>query len=368
MGADRGLDSRHTGDAMIADFMEGLRAFVGAVATSAPGSLEFESPGVLFFLLVLPVWWILLWPRAGHGLVFAQADTAARLGGRFGVGRGALLVLPRILRAGAFAALLLALADPHGVESYTEVSVAGRGIALAVDLSSSMLARDMEGGASRIEVARDAAVRFAESRPLDEQTLVGFAAQSVTRVPPTMDPHLITAGVESLDVQLVRDGTDISGAVLTAAARLLDSEREPRVVVLLTDGAHNGVRVPPLTAARALAALDIRVHSISLQGPESQLSALLSAGRPGGVAGRIALEMRTVLEGIAEITGGRYFHASSGESLDSIYREIDRMEAPVQEVTEFELRFPLRGWLFGMTLLLLGTEALLRGSRWGVIP
>jgi Ca-activated chloride channel family protein len=80
------------------------------------------------------------------------------------------------------------------------------------------------------------------------------------------------------------------------------------------------------------------------------------------------MEMRTVLEGIADITGGRYFHASNGESLDSIYREIDRIERPVQEANEFELRFPLRGWFLGLTLLLLGCEALLLGSRWGVIP
>jgi Ca-activated chloride channel family protein len=78
--------------------------------------------------------------------------------------------------------------------------------------------------------------------------------------------------------------------------------------------------------------------------------------------------MRTVLQGIAEITGGRYFHASSGASLDSIYREIDRMEAPVEEATEMEERYPLRGWFFAVALLLVAAEALLRGSRWGVIP
>jgi Ca-activated chloride channel family protein len=187
-------------------------------------------------------------------------------------------------------------------------------------------------------------------------------------VPPTLDAHLVAAGVESLEVQLVRDGTDISGAVLTAAARLLDSEREPRVVVLLTDGAHNGVGVPPLAAARVLSAMDVRVHAISLQGPEGQLSSPPASARAASPAGRIAEEMRTVLQGIAEITGGRYFHASSGASLDSIYREIDRMEAPVEEATEMEERYPLRGWFFGVALLLVAAEALLHGSRWGVIP
>jgi len=353
---------------MIADLLEGLGGLSDTLVLLISGSLEFTRPRALLLLFGLPLWWILLWPRAGQGMVFSRADSARRIAGRFRFGQLALLVLPRVLRSLAIAMLVVALADPHRVQNFTEVSVAGRGIALAVDLSSSMLARDMEEGASRIEVAREAAVRFAESRVLDEQTLVGFAAQPVTRVPPTTDPHLVAEGVRSLEVQIVRDGTDISGAVLTAAARLLDSDREPRVVVLLTDGAHNGVGVPPLTAARALAALDVRVHSISLQGLESQLSGPPSTMRPRGPADRVAMEMRTVLEGIAEITGGRYYHATNGESLDSIYREIDRIERPVQEATDFEIRFPLRGWFFGLSLLLVGSEALLRGSRWGVIP
>jgi Ca-activated chloride channel family protein len=354
---------------MIADFLARWALLVESALERAPWTLDVGAPGALLLLFLLPLWWVLLWPRAGHGLVLARAGAAKRRGWGIGVLGGLVLALPRILRSGALLVLVLALSDPERVEQRTEVSVSGRGIALAVDLSSSMLARDMEGGASRIEVAREAAIRFAEGRPLDEQTLVGFAAQPVTRVPPTLDPKLITAGVESLEVQLVRDGTDISGAVLTAAARLLDSDREPRVVVLLTDGAHNGVGVPPLAAARALATLGLRVHAISLQGPESRLSTPSTRAAPArDPSARIALEMRTVLEGMASITGGRYFHASSGEALDSIYREIDRMEAPVLESTTRELRHPLRAWLLAMALVLIASEALLRGSRWGVLP
>lgn len=332
-----------------------------------PRGLEFHSPGFLTLLVGLPIWWILIWPRAGYGLLHAEGD---RIGS---VGRGSrlmgsiVLALPRFLRSAAIVCLILALASPHRVDVVREVSIAGRGIALAVDLSSSMLARDMEGGASRIEVAKEAAVRFAENRTYDEQSLIGFAAQSVTRVPPTTDPNLVVAGVRSLEIQLVRDGTDISGALLTATARLIDSDREPKVIVLLTDGAHNGVSVPPLTAARAAAALGVRIHSISMQGPED------SSPRPGGTTvpggpGRIVMEMRTVLEGISEITGGTYSHAADGAGLDSIYREIDRIEAPVEEVTEREVRYPVRGWFLLFGLLLPGCEALIRGSRWGVIP
>jgi hypothetical protein len=96
-----------------------------------------------------------------------------------------------------------------------------------------MLAEDMGDRQSRISLAREAAVRFARRRIHDELSLVAFGSEALTRVPPTTDRELIVQGVESLEIQLVRDGTDISCAILTSVSRLLESEREPRVVVLL---------------------------------------------------------------------------------------------------------------------------------------
>ena len=268
-----------------------------------------------------------------------------------------------MLRSLVLAALVFALAAPHQIREYEELSTVGRGISLVVDLSSSMLARDMDGGASRIEVAREAAIRFAESRPDDEQSLVGFAAQALTRVPPTTDPALIVTGVASLEPQLIRDGTDISMAVLTATARLLESKREPRVAILLTDGAHNGTSIPPLTAARAAAEAGIRIHSISILPPEDPNRLWPTAGRA-----RLADEMRTVLQGISEITGGEYFHASSGVELDSAYARISQTEGPILDVTEHEERTPVAIWFLAIALLFLGAESLVRGSRLGIVP
>jgi len=250
------------------------------------------------------------------------------------------------------------------VEVVEDVVAEGMGIGLVVDLSSSMLAEDMGDRVSRIEVAREAAIRFARRRPYDELSLVGFGGQALTRVPPTTDSELIAQGVESLEIQLVRDGTDISGAVLTSIARLLESEREPRVVVLLTDGAHNGVELPPLATARAAAALGVRIHSISVLAPDEES---LGAGATRGRI-RMAEERETVLQGLALLTGGRYFRASNAAALDSIYGEIDRIEVPTLQAIEGELRHSYRAWFFLLSLALLAVELLLRGSRWGIIP
>lgn len=325
--------------------------------------IELTRPDALYLLILLPLWALLVWPRAGRGVFYTRGAPGAR-GRRWSWAPAALILsAPRLLTAGAMVCLLIALAGPERVDPGEETVLDGHGIGLVVDLSSSMLAEDMGDGNSRISVAREAAVRFARRRLHDELSLVGFGSEALTRVPPTRDHELIVHGVESLEVQLVPDGTDISGAVLTAIARLLESEREPRVVVLLTDGAHNGAELQPLVTARAAAALGVRIHAISVLSPEDESTSLASTI----MRQRFGDERETVLQRLSGITGGEYFRASSPAALDSIYEEIDRIEAPVPQVLATEIRTPLRMWFFLLALSLLGAEALLRGSRWGVV-
>jgi Ca-activated chloride channel family protein len=324
--------------------------------------IELARPEVLYLLAILPVWLLLLWPRVGRGFLYTRGATPARRA-RIAGARGALVLLtPRLLTTAAFVAIVLALAEPERVEVRRDTIMEGHGIGIVIDLSSSMLAEDMGNGRSRIEVARDAGVSFARRRVNDELSLVGFGSDALTRVPSTADNDLIVQGVESLETQLVRDGTDISGAVLAALARLLASEREPRVIVLLTDGAHNGTEHPPLVTARAAEALDVRIHAISLLAPEVNTGPAARILRD-----RFGDERETVLQQLAGITGGQYFRATNSVDLDSIYAEIDRIETPEPRILEEELRFPLAAWLFMTGLVLLAVEALLRGSRWGVV-
>ena len=335
-------------------------------------SIEFVRSELLYLLLVLPLWWLLVWPWSTGGVLFVSGGTLARgLAGSLG-GRALVLGLPRLLRAGAMASLVVALVHPQLVEVAQERVLRGKAIALAVDISTSMLADDMENESTRLQVARDAAVRFAQGRRLDELSLIAFAGGAVTRVPPTTDPELIVAGVESLEVQLVLDGTDISSAMLGSLARLLESEREDRVIVLLTDGAHNGTGVAPLVTARAAEALGVRVHSIALlSGPDrARLAGMSAAVRAATLARQclVEAEMETVLTGISRMTGGEYFRASSQAALDSIYRAIGEIEAPVEEDIRVEVRSSLRAWLLLATLLFIAFDAVLRGSRWGLVP
>jgi Ca-activated chloride channel family protein len=326
--------------------------------------IEFVRPELLLLLAILPVWIVAVWPRAARGVLYTRGDAGTSRSRAAGIRAALIQAAPRVLRAAALACLVVGLAGPERVEIVEEPVLEGQGISLVVDLSSSMLAEDMDESNARINVARDAAVRFARRRVYDELSLIAFGGEAFTRVPPTTDPELIAHGVQTLEIQMVRDGTDISGAVLTATRRLFESEREPRVIVLLTDGAHNGTELPPLTTARAAAAMGVRIHSISVLSPEDP------SQDPNAPIGRrrLAAERETVLQGLANLTGGEYFRASSSADLDSIYSVIDRLEVPIERMVEREIRYSDRRWFFLAALALLGVELLLRGSRWGILP
>jgi Ca-activated chloride channel family protein len=329
-------------------------------------SIQFVRPELLELLFLIPAWWLVVWPWTGRGVRYVRGGSTE--GGGWRATAAFIWSLPRLLRTGAFASLIVALAHPQVPEIVQEPFLRGRSMVIAVDISTSMLADDMEQNRIRMDVAREAAADFAASREIDELTLVAFAGESVTRVPATTDPRVVVAGVESLVPQLVLDGTDISAAMLNSIAELVKSERDERVIVLLTDGAHNGSGIDPLQTARAAAALDMRVHSIALLGEPEVFGSGLAARAARDRQAQMEAEIATVLTSISRLTGGEYFRASSGAALDSIYGYITAIEAPIEEVAETTVYRSLRLWPLLAALLLVGIEAAVRGSRWGLVP
>src|SRR5688572_21255085 len=110
--------------------------------------LEFARPALLYLLLLLPLWYLLVWPWAGRGVLLSRGDSTRALAGRWGARSAAVLLFPRILRSLGLAAAVIALAEPQRVQVESETILMGKAIGLAVDLSSSMLAEDMDGGAT----------------------------------------------------------------------------------------------------------------------------------------------------------------------------------------------------------------------------
>ena len=145
----------------------------------------------------------------------------------------------------------------------------GVGIAIAIDLSTSMWAQDMARGTSRLDAAKATIRAFLASRS-DDVGLVSFAGEALTRLPLTHDAYVVDTAVEELEVGLLIDGTDIAGAIAAGAGLLKDSPHRSKVLILVTDGAHNKAGLVPALAARAAAAFDVKIYAIAI-GQEQQI-------------------------------------------------------------------------------------------------
>ena len=321
-------------------------------------SIQLTHPEWLILLSLVPLWLWWIRPRRASGLLLASAGSVRLRGSRVWA---AVDALPRGLRAAALACLIVALAHPRLITAHEEPLEGGTGIVVAVDLSTSMWADDMEGSATRLEAAKAAARRFVAGRD-DSMGLVTFAGEALTRLPLTRDHYLVDHAIDGMEVGLLIDGTDIAGAIAAGSALLDAVPHDSKVLVLVTDGAHNRDGLVPAMAARAAAAVGVRIYPVAIGRPDP------AAGTGSAIAPTRRQRMETVLTQAARITGGRYFSAADVVALDSIYAEIDRLETTSRETRLTTALVPFRFWLVtGALALLLGAVGL-RASRWAVLP
>ncbi len=324
-------------------------------------SVQLARPEWLVLLALVPLWLWWVRPRRTSGMLFASAGSVRLRGSRLWT---VVDALPRGLRAAALAGLVVALAHPRLITAHEEPVEGGTGIVVAVDLSTSMWADDMEGSATRLEAAKAAARRFVAGRD-DAIGVVTFAGEALTRLPLTRDHYLVDHAIDGMEVGLLIDGTDIAGAIAAGSALLAAAPHDSKVLVLVTDGAHNRDGLVPAMAARAAAAVGVRIYPVAIGRPDPPGPAD-GAERAGAPTRRQRME--TVLTQAARITGGRYFSAADVVALDSIYAEIDRLETTSQETRLTTALVPFRFLLVTGALALVLAAVGLRASRWAVLP
>src|SRR5690606_27338732 len=123
----------------------------------------------------------------------------------------------------------------------------GIDIVLAMDISSSMLAKDFNP--NRIEACKELAIDFTNKRPDDRMGLVIFAGEAYTLCPLTTDHTVVTNMISQIQVGILEDNTAIGMGLSTAVKRLKDAQSASKVIILLTDGENNACYIDPLTAA-----------------------------------------------------------------------------------------------------------------------
>lgn len=316
--------------------------------------IAFLTPIVLF---LLPLAFLPLLPRKVDSVPLSSLAPLSGMPDRW---RERIALLRPWLCTLALLPLLLALAAPVLEERTRETAHPGVDLMLALDISASMAAADVKP--DRITVARRAAADFLEQRRDDRVGVILFSGIPYLLSPPTLERGPVAARLRAVRSDRAGGGTAIGDALAASLARLKDSPARSKAVILLTDGTSNRDRVTPRAAARAAAALGIRVYAIgfgSAAGGEITLGPdegpiLLSDGKPL----RDVLEEEPLRE-IARISGGRYFRADSGGSLADVYRQIDTLETSPLEIREKVAHTPLAAPLLALGAALTVLELLL---------
>ena len=286
-------------------------------------NFEFANAEFLWLFILIPligVWYYFSRKKENAKVVFSTAnafkkDTVSKL--------KPILYLLRIL---AFSALIIAIARPRNKQTTTKTkSNKGIDIVMAIDVSASMLARDLKP--NRLEALKKVATRFVNERPNDRIGIVVYAGESFTQTPITSDKRIVKSTINRLKWGLLDGGTAIGMGLGSAVNRLKDSKAKSKVIILLTDGVNNSGSIDPKTATDLAKSLGIKVYTIGL-GTNGNAPMPVAKDLRGQLIYRnVPVEIdEKLLKYIAKETGGKYFRATSNRSLRAIYDEINKLE------------------------------------------
>ena len=268
-----------------------------------------------------------------------------------------------VFRILALSSIIIALARPRTVDVSSQTKTTkGIDIVMAIDVSGSMLARDLKP--NRMEALKKLAVGFVESRPNDRIGIVVYASEAYTKTPVTSDKAVVLQAMQSIKYDnVLQDGTGIGMGLSTAINRLKDSKAKSKVVILMTDGVNNAGFIEPQTASDIAKEYGIKVYTIGI-GTNG------NAEFPYAMApdGTFLFKMMKVeideemMKSIAAKTGGKYFRATSNSKLAAIYEAINKLEkTEIEELKFYDYDEKFRPYvIFALILLLL--EIFLRNT------
>ena len=287
---------------------------------------------LLFIPLIGYVVWYLIKGKSMKPAM--KVSTIAPFGRNIKSFRNRILHLPFALRVLTLSMVIIVLARPQSSDSWEESDIEGIDIMLATDVSTSMLAMDLKP--NRIEAAKEVAAQFVSSRKNDNIGLTIFAGESFTQCPLTIDHAVMLNMLNAVkcDIALngiIEDGTAIGMGIANGVSRLKDSKAKSKVIILLTDGSNNSGEISPEAAAEIAKEFGVRIYTIAV-GTNSDTAPFPYGDQVINVP--VEIDENT-LKNIAEITNGKYYRATSKESLSDIYSEIDKLERTKLHARQF---------------------------------
>ena len=296
--------------------------------------LEFLNPEYFILLAVIPfviLWYYLNRNKLNNSIKFSDSSAFENSGNFY----SNFKLLLKVFRLISLALIITALARPQIIDTSTRVKTnSGIDIIMAIDVSASMLAKDLKP--NRLDALKNVADEFIKNRVSDRIGLVEYAGESYTKTPLTTDKSIILKSLREIKYNnIIEGGTAIGMGLATSVNRIKDSNSKSKVIILLTDGVNNAGFIDPLTAAELAKEYDIKIYSIGLGTNGLALS-------PVGINARGKLNYANIqveiddelLTQISEMSGGKYFRATDNSKLKEIYDEIDKLEKT--EIEEFK--------------------------------
>ncbi len=323
-------------------------------------NISFANPEFFWLLALLPI--ALLW------YIFKRKEQTATLKISSIQGFNTSSLLPKLkpilffFRLLALAAIIVAMARPQTEDISTRTKTTkGIDIVMAIDVSSSMLARDLKP--NRLSALKEVAADFIKKRPNDRIGIVEYAGEAFTKTPITSDKSIVLSSLKGITYGQLNDGTAIGMGLATSVNRLKESKAISKIIILLTDGVNNSGFIEPQTAADLAIEFGIKTYTIGI-GTNGNAPSPIAYNPDGSFRyGMRQVEIdEALLQDIAKVTGGKYFRATNNKKLEAIYDEINKLEkTEIEEFKYYKYEEKYRPWIFIAGILLL-LEWLLRNT------
>jgi len=315
-------------------------------------NITFANPDFFWLFLLLP--FAILWYILKDKEQTASVRISSLKGFQYNSFLPKLKPVLFLMRLLALSAIIVAMARPQTEDISTRTKTTkGIDIVMAIDVSSSMLARDLKP--NRLAALKEVAADFVKKRPNDRIGLVAYAAEAYTKTPITTDKTIVLKSLQEITYGQLEDGTAIGMGLATSVNRLKESEAKSKIIILLTDGVNNSGFIEPRTAADLAIEYGIKTYTIGL-GTNGNALTPISYNPDGSFRyGMRQVEIEEeLLQDIAKVTGGRYFRATNNESLEEIYDEINKLEkTDIEEFKYYRYEEKFRPWIYIAGLLLL---------------
>ncbi len=253
------------------------------------------------------------------------------------IGGSLLALIPKfIIRTAAVVLIFLALRGPSFGSSKEEVKSIGKDIMIALDLSQSMNARDIQP--SRLEKTKFELKNLVEAFSSDRIGILIFSNEAFVQCPLTYDQSALNLFIETLQTSLVpSSGTDFGPALKMAREKLMSQENEgpnpsSKIILLISDGEDFGDETEK--EAREIEKSNIRLFTL---GVGSEEGATIPIGRGVNKTDRSGNEVITTLESrslkkLAADTGGKYFEINKRvNDTERLINAINNIEGELRE-------------------------------------